>query len=531
MSDKETIIRTLERIERRIRANRLFNELALGATFFLAFPVAWKIWDLFDPFRASTIAVVAGTWILLFAGYVVWCGLQRTPRNRAAASVDKAADLKDEIKTAVWFIHNPRPSEWVEAQIHRAAQTARTADLNRFFPRRTPNTIYIAATLLVCFIGLNFAPLPWNHNWLALQAAPAFNLTAQEAEILRQTEALLRKADELKKSDVAQQLEEIVQQLQEGKLDAAKVLEKLGALKTQLDEGNLDTASMREGLEQMAEALSQSDKLEQTADAIKNRELNKAAEELRKAAEKLGLNTSESSKQMQKSLEKASENPRVGLEELAKHLNEAAEELKKQNQEGAQEALAQAGQDLDTIEQKIHNQELKNQAAQQLQNLQQSLQQRQQVPPSEAKNAQDQKGQRGQQPGNKAGGQEAGFGKDGEPTDEMAEKGGEAAAAGEGNGLMPSGKGGGDAKREGPPTTLDVQLKREEIEGIQDQEQGIKEDIDEVSKQERSKLDYRNVKSDLSPAQKDLLNQDHIPWEYRSLIKNYFEAIRPPSKK
>src|SRR5437870_4645419 len=109
MSDKEIIIKALERIERRIRANRLFNELALGATFFLAFPLAWKIWDLFDPFRASTIALVAGTWVLLFAGYVVWCSLRTTTANRAAASIDKVADLKDEIKTAVWFIHNPKP--------------------------------------------------------------------------------------------------------------------------------------------------------------------------------------------------------------------------------------------------------------------------------------------------------------------------------------------------------------------------------------------------------------------------------------
>jgi hypothetical protein len=394
-----------------------------------------------------------------------------------------------------------------------------------------PKTIYIAAGFLLCFVGLNFAPLPWNHNWLALQAAPAFDLTPEEAEILKQTQALLRRADELKKSDVVQQLEDIAQQLQEGKLDAAKVLEKLGALKTQLEEGNLDTASMREGLQEIADALSQSDKLEQTADAIKGKDLNKAADELRKAAEKLGLNNAESNKQMQKSLEQASENPRVGLEELAKRLNEAAENLKNQNQEAAQQALADAGQALDAIDEKIRNQELKNQAAQQLQNLQRSLQQRQQVPSDQAKNAQNSKGQQGQQPGNQTGGQEAGVGKDGEPTDELAEKMGEAAAAGEGNGLMPSGKGGGDAKREGPATTLDVQLKREEIEGMHDQDQGIKEDIDEVSKQERSRLDYRNVKSDLSPAQKDLLNQDRIPWEYRSLIKNYFEAIRPQPKK
>ena len=95
---------------------------------------------------------------------------------------------------------------------------------------------------------------------------------------------------------------------------------------------------------------------------------------------------------------------------------------------------------------------------------------------------------------------------------------------------MPSGAGNGKLQIEGAPTTLDVKLQQEKVKGMEDQ--GAKEeDVEEVSKQERSRLDYRNVKSELSPAQKDLLNQDRIPWEYRPLIKNYFQAIRPPAKK
>src|SRR5215467_8010848 len=266
MSDKEIIIKTLERIERRLRANRFFNELGLGATFFLAFPLACKIWDLFDPFRASTITLIAGTWILLFAAYVVWRILRKTTISRAAVSIDKAADLKDEIKTAVWFIQNPRSSDWVDAQIHRAARKTRTIDLDSLFPRHLPKTAYLATAFLLIFTGLNFVPLPWNHNWLRLQAAPAFSLTPQQAEILKQAEELLKKANELKKSEVAEKLEEVVQDLQQGKMDAEQVLEKLGALQNQLSEGNLDAASMREGLEEMAKALSQSDQLQSAAE-------------------------------------------------------------------------------------------------------------------------------------------------------------------------------------------------------------------------------------------------------------------------
>src|SRR5213594_150392 len=541
MTDKEIIIKSLERVERRIRTNRLLNELALGATFFLAFPLALKAWDLFDPLRGATIAFIAGIWILLFAAYVVWRSLYRATLRQAAAVIDKAAGLNDEIKTAFWFIHNPRPSEWVDIQIHRASLRAQRMNLDRFFPRRIPKTSYLAAGLFLLFAGLNFVPLPWNHNWLALQAAPAFSLTPDEAAILKQAEALLRKAEKLKQSELAEKLEEVVQQLQEGKIDAAQAAQMLEALQSLLDEGNLDAASIREGLEEMAKDLAQSEKLEATAEAMKNKELNLAADELRKLAEKLGLNNAEANKQMQKALQQASESPRLGLEELARLLKEAAENLKDENQQGAQQSLDEAAQELDNLEEKMQSQELKNLAAEQLQNLQQSLRQRQQAGnqqgrrgqrgQSQTQNGKGQRGQRGQQ-NDQAEGLQFGAGTEGDPTDQAgvdAQAGAPMPGNSEGNGLMPSGKGGSDAPREGASTTLDVKLQQEGVKGMQDQ--GKEENIEEVSKQERSKLDYRNVKSELSPAQKDLLNQDRIPWEYRPLIKNYFQAIRPPDKK
>ena len=81
----------------------------------------------------------------------------------------------------------------------------------------------------------------------------------------------------------------------------------------------------------------------------------------------------------------------------------------------------------------------------------------------------------------------------------------------------------------GEPTKLDAELEREEIEN-ESSSGGTPDVKEEASKQERSTLDYRNVPSDLTPAQKDVLNQDKIPWEYRNLIKNYFQAIRPAGK-
>jgi Ca-activated chloride channel family protein len=219
-------------------------------------------------------------------------------------------------------------------------------------------------------------------------------------------------------------------------------------------------------------------------------------------------------------------------------LKEAAENLKNGQQEGAQQALDGAAQELDSLEQRIESQDLKNLASKQLQNLKDSLQQRQQAgqkggkgQPQQAsgkgQGAQGQKPQPGQADQNGQGQPQDGA--EGEPTDQ-AGQGGQSGApipgGNDGNGLMPSGKGGSDAPREGAPTKLDVKLQQEKVAGMADG--GEKpENLEETSKQERSRLDYRNVKSDLSPAQKDLLNQDSIPWEYRPLIKDYFQAIRP----
>src|SRR5437764_219134 len=138
MSDKEIIIASLQRVELRIRGNRLFNELTLGAVLFLAFPLAFKFWDLLDPLRAATITVLMGIWVLLFGAYVVWRYLRRGTLRDAAASIDKDADLHDELKTAFWFINNPRQSAWVDAQIQRAARNAQALNLDRFYPRHIP---------------------------------------------------------------------------------------------------------------------------------------------------------------------------------------------------------------------------------------------------------------------------------------------------------------------------------------------------------------------------------------------------------
>ncbi len=364
MSDQEIIISSLKRVERRIRTNRLLGELGMGAAAFLALPVILKIWDLLSPIPGRTLTALAGIWLVVLAAYIIWRVREHGTLGNVAAMVDRSAKLQDELKTAFWFINNPRPSEWVDVQIRRAARTAQNIDMERLYPRQIPHTSYIAAAMALAFIVLNFIPLPLNHNWLALQAAPAFSLTPEEAAILKETEALLKKAEKLNQSELVEKLEEIVQQLQEGAIDAGQAAQMLEAIQNDLDEGNLDVASINEGLEEIAQDLEQTSETEAAGTALRDKQLREAAEEMRKLAEQLKQNP-ESADDVGKTLEQAAENQRAGLEELAKQLKEAAGNLKKQNQQGAEQSLDKVAQELENIQEKIQSQELKNMAAQQ----------------------------------------------------------------------------------------------------------------------------------------------------------------------
>jgi len=344
----------------------------------------------------------------------------------------------------------------------------------------------------------------------------------------------LKKAAALDESQLAEKVSEIVNALQEGNISLADAIRRLGEVQQELEEGNLDVASINQGLEDMARELGQSKQLESAAESMARHDLDDAADEIRRAGEHVKGGSPEA-KQMREKLQQASENSRPGLEELSKDLEDAAEALGSDDEKGIQAALDKAAQDLEKLGQKVQSQQLKNQANQRLQDVQSSLQQRQQNPGGPRGEPRDarQKGQPSVQPPGPGGNasQQPSPGaaqEEGDPGGAGGET--EPGAADNAGGQMPSGGGGGPVPLHGAPTKLDVELEQEKLTGQPDGGSPKEEKTEEASRQERSKLDYRNVPSDLSPAQKDLLNQDRLPWEHRQLIKQYFQAIRPPQK-
>src|SRR4030095_9697348 len=229
MSDKDLILNFLEKAERRSRSNSHFNDIAVTLAIAFIVPVAFKLLDFFFLFRGRTVLIFLGVWL---AATMVWILIKlrgKKPLSQIAGAIDHEANLKDQLKTAYWFIQHPRESEWVTAQIHRMAQEAGRLRPDLLFPRRLPRAIYLVCGLVFLLVALNFLPLS-NYNWIYMQAAPPFRLTDLARPSLDNAIKLLDKAKATENAEIAEKLEKLINNLEQGDIsvdDAIKQLEQL----------------------------------------------------------------------------------------------------------------------------------------------------------------------------------------------------------------------------------------------------------------------------------------------------------------
>jgi hypothetical protein len=436
MSDREVIIQLLRSVEWRLRANRLLHELARGLTAILLFLAALKVVTFWFPLPSSAFSIALTACAFSLGLYVLWRSRDKTPLETTAVSLDSKAGLNDEIKTALWFIKNPRSSEWVDRQIRRAAHRAAKIDAHNTFPTVFPRSAYVAATMALVLVGLNMIALPG--------ASPA------PPEAARSRNASL--ANSL-------------------------LLEEINA-----------------GLDEIASELRQSEKLAPVADALTDRRLADAANELRKLGAELSGESGQSLEQIQESLESAAaRSSREPLEPLAAGLAEAAKALMNKDTVSAQESIEDAALELEDLDEEIYKQESP----------------RDQLAPGNER--------RGEQDGHVPGA----------PIPDQRDFAQETSSS---DGLGASGGNAEPGPRRGAPTTLDVKLEQEAMLGLPSANI-TRLEVEEASRRERSKLDYREVKSNLTPAQKDALNHESMPWKYRPIIKDYFQSILEPAQR
>jgi hypothetical protein len=162
MSDRETIITAVQRVERRLHRNRFRQGFCRALALSLVVPLALGIYGLFVPLSSWTFVVVFGIWCLTLAACAANLVRRKGSLAQAAEDLDKRLALRNELGTALWFIENPKESDWVDRQIHRAAQKLRDFDPDRLYPAHVPSYFYGAAAMLLAGAALNFVPFSQN---------------------------------------------------------------------------------------------------------------------------------------------------------------------------------------------------------------------------------------------------------------------------------------------------------------------------------------------------------------------------------
>jgi len=537
MSNKEVIIRLLVAVQRRMRGNRILSDSTAGLSIALLVPVGFKVVDLLSPFRGTTVIAVFIIWALLTAAWLIWRARGTDALDRTAAQIDQRTGALDEIKTAYWFIRNPKDSHWVEAQIERAAKSANRLQVDTLYPRMIPRASYSALGLMFLLGILNFLPLPWNNNWLLLHGAPAFSLTSDQKTMLEQALELLKKAEELQQTDLAEKLAAIIRALQDGSMSKDEFSRSLSELQRSLSERNLDAGRINDGLEKIAKALEPSALTRPVAVELFGLDLKGAAAEVRNISKNLDRAGESALREMSERFQESADVAGKGLEQLSQYLRDTANTMRQRDIPGGQKALEQVAREFERLQRMLDSQRLRSEAGEQISQLQESVGGN----PGEVGEGEEVAAQAGEGEGEGEGegsGEGKGSGKgqgegEGQGQGEGEGEGqGDGEGEGEGDGKGDGGGRGGDqAGLSGPfpargePTSLETQLDREVLP-VRPTKGSRPETIQENSQRERSKLDYRNVPSQLTPAQKDLLNQDAIPWEQRRFVKEYFETIR-----
>ena len=536
-SNRATILGTLRRVDRRARFNEGFRGLTGAICVLLSLLLLLQILGALFPVPLPSVGVVCGLWGLLVAGYWLWRSTRSRTLGRAAGISDRRANLKDELKTAYWFIGHGEPTPWTDYQAGLAAHTAARLDPVQLVPVVVPRGTVVAVALAAFFALSIWAPLP-DAGSIFGTAAGLGGLGDNDPEQVSAIEELMAQAAALDESDelleeraiskeARERLEEALRRLQENELSLEEMLREMQEARNLLEEGNLDMSTLQEGLEDLGKNLEGSDTLDELAEALQNQELEEAAELLRELAEKLAeMDAAGQLGDLAERMDQLAPSDQQELEDLLAALQQASEALGEQNAEGAEQALQDAADLMEALADRMKAQDLMNQASQQLQSLEQAMaQQAMSMDPeqlAELLSQLQQEGEGGEQVGMSMASDEVQWQSGGDEEGDASEdpQGGPSGHA-TGDPL------GGDVKL-GDPTRLEVQLEVEILDTGEEPEPPRPENIfEEESRQEDSALGYGEVRQRSTFAEEDVMSAERIPWRYRNLVKLYFLAIRP----
>jgi hypothetical protein len=328
MKDSEVIFSVLRSIERRLWLRRALQEIAHGACVVLFSLIAFQFVGVALNSAVPAVGTGARTAVvvavMMLGAYVAWCALHQVTLAQAAGEADARARLKDELKSAYWFVSTSEPSPFAELQIARAAATARRLDPGAIVPGRPPRSLYAAAGLGAALLLVTWIDPRQSHSWDGAGAAAI--ATARETQDLR---ALLEGAPE---DPELEKLDRALEELRRADASAEERARAATQARDAIEQANMEAVAAREGLVRLAEAMRANPRFEKAAEALRAGRNEEALELLR-----------------QMHAEAADQDARAPEMDEPRLLSDGEKGLDR----GIEERLAEAGRDLSGINARV----------------------------------------------------------------------------------------------------------------------------------------------------------------------------------
>ena len=522
-TERSTITAILKRIDLKVRFNQTLLHLSVASCLVLGALVLIELAPRLVPVNTPPGSLIVGVGSAAFLAFLLWSQIGGRQLGRAAGVADMRAGLNDEIKSAYWFMRQDDSSPWIDLLVGRAAATARRLNPRRLVPVTIPKRFGITLALFGLLQVLALVPSDGPLlTFVVASDSIRFERTLDTyAEEIR--DLIDGEGDELLDEEALALLELALEELEAEDTSFDELLRDLREAQDLLDEGNLEMTATRDALDELGEEFSGSNELKDFVNALRNQDLSDAADRLRDLAERLadldGLELTE----LAELLQEASNLDEPAIEELLKALQQAADAIAEDRVPDAQEALNEAADEIDQITDRQARQQANNEAAERAQALQEAL---------------------ARQPMSAEGQTQMAQGQSGEAQQANASMAAPSSAVNRSEGAQPPGTESGPAGNAtgdpsggplelGASTTLEVQLALEVVDDtapeFPDEERELDpEDLfQEASRQQGSIVQYRDVRAPSQYSQGSALNAERIPWQYRSLVKKYFLAIRP----
>lgn len=246
-----------------------------------------------DPGVATVQRLGAALGLLLLLGLLDIARLLRKSPTalEAAVLLDRSHGLHGRVANAWVFSQKPEPTSLELLAVDDGARSASELRPARAVPFRVPPELGVCGALIGVLALLTQVEVRTEH-WVTTPAAPTFApfvLSAEDQSYLEERAAeLAARANDPAAIATSRKLQQLIDDLKQGRLERKQVLERMTALQRELDgSDNLEQEALDEGFEQLADSLAKNKHTKPVADALKEQRLPDAEKALRELAEKL----------------------------------------------------------------------------------------------------------------------------------------------------------------------------------------------------------------------------------------------------